>query len=38
MIEQRAGSMCNYIVKVTTVKEVDAELIAWIKQAYDSAA
>lgn len=38
LIEQRAGSMCNYIVKVTTVEEVDAELIAWIKQAYDSAA
>ena len=38
LIEQRAGSMCNYIVKVTTVEEVNAELIAWIKQAYDSAA
>ena len=37
LIEQRAGSMCNYIVKVTTVEEVDAELIAWIKQAYDGA-
>ena len=38
LVEQRAGSMCNYIVKMTTVEEVDAELIAWIKQAYDSAA
>jgi hypothetical protein len=32
-----SGSMCNYKVKVTDVAEVDAELMAWIKQAYDSA-
>jgi len=31
------GGMCQYQVKVTTAKEVDKELIAWIKQAYDSA-
>ena len=37
LIEQRAGSMCNYIVKVTTVDEVDDELVRWIKQAYDGA-
>jgi hypothetical protein len=29
--------MCNYKVKVTDVAEVDAELIAWLKRAYESA-
>ncbi len=32
-----AGGMCQYKVDVSKVGEVDAELIAWIKQAYDSA-
>lgn len=31
------GGMCQYRVKVADAKEVDAELIAWIRQAYDSA-
>lgn len=31
------GGMCNYKVKVTEAAQVDGELIAWIKQAYDSA-
>jgi hypothetical protein len=30
-------SMCNYKVRVADVKEVDKELIGWIKQAYDAA-
>jgi hypothetical protein len=29
--------MCNYKVKLTDAKEVDAELIAWIKTAYEAA-
>jgi len=29
--------MCNYIVNVTDVKEVDDELVAWIKSAYKGA-
>jgi len=37
LLEQPKGSMCNYIVSLTDVKEVDAELIAWIKAAYESA-
>lgn len=37
LLEQPKGSMCNYIVNVTDVKEVDPELIAWIKSAYESA-
>ncbi|NNE10193.1 MAG: DUF4287 domain-containing protein [Gemmatimonadetes bacterium] len=35
--EQRPGQMCQYKVKLTEVKDVDAKLIAWIKQAYESA-
>ena len=31
------GGMCQYKVNVTSSEEVDKELIAWIKQAYDSA-
>jgi hypothetical protein len=38
LLEQPKGSMCNYIVNVTEAKEVDAELIAWIKSAYQGAA
>ena len=33
----QSGGMCNYKVKVTDVAEVDDELIAWIKRAYESA-
>jgi hypothetical protein len=32
-----AGGMCNYKVKVTDAAEVDAELVEWVKRAYDSA-
>jgi hypothetical protein len=37
LAEQPKGSMCNYIVSLTDAKEVDAELIAWIKLAFDGA-
>jgi hypothetical protein len=37
LLEQPKGSMCNYIVNVTDVQEVDSELIAWIKSAYERA-
>jgi uncharacterized protein DUF5655/uncharacterized protein DUF4287 len=37
LAEMPSGSMCNYKVKVTDVAEVDAELIAWIKRAYENA-
>jgi hypothetical protein len=37
LVAQPAGSMCQYIVKVTDASQVDEELVAWIKQAYDSA-
>ena len=32
-----AGQMCNYKVKLMDAKEVDVELIAWIKTAYEAA-
>lgn len=37
LIPQGAGKMCNYVVKLTRASEVDAELLGWIKTAYDSA-
>lgn len=37
LLEQPKGSMCNYIVNLTDANEVDAELIAWIKSAYEQA-
>lgn len=37
LLEQKAGSMCNYIVKLTQAEEVDENLITWIRQAYDKA-
>jgi predicted transport protein len=35
--ELPAGQMCNYKVKLTDVREVDPELIAWIRTAYEAA-
>jgi hypothetical protein len=37
LLAQPPGGMCQYKVKLTQVSEVDAELIAWIKLAYDRA-
>lgn len=37
LLEQPKGSMCNYIVNVTDAQEVDDELVAWIKSAYEGA-
>lgn len=37
LLEQPKGSMCNYIVNLTDAKEVDSELITWIKSAYEGA-
>ena len=36
LTELPAGQMCQYKVKVSDPKEVDKELIDWIKQAYDT--
>ena len=37
LAEMPSGGMCNYKVNLTDVAQVDAELIVWIKHAYDSA-
>lgn len=37
LVEQPAGGMCNYKVRLASSEEVDSELIAWLKQAYESA-
>ena len=37
LLEQPRGSMCNYIVNLTDAKEVDSELVAWLKSAYEGA-
>lgn len=37
LLEQPKGSMCNYIVNLADVKEVDSELIAWLRSAYEGA-
>lgn len=31
------GQMCNFRVKLTDAAEVDSELVAWVKAAYDAA-
>ena len=35
--EQAPGGMCQYKVKVTDASQVDDELFAWIKTAFDAA-
>ncbi len=37
LLEQPKGSMCNYIVNVSDAREVDAELVAWLKSAFEGA-
>ena len=37
LVEQKPGGMCQYKVRVADKKEVDAQLIDWIRTAYDAA-
>ncbi len=37
LIEQPSGSMCNYIVRLTTVDQVDETILSWVRRAYDAA-
>lgn len=37
LLEQPAGGMCQYKVKLTEAGEVDDELIDWVKTAYEAA-
>jgi hypothetical protein len=35
---QPAGSMCNYVVRLSAPEQVDAELVGWIRRAFDASA
>ena len=37
LVEQPAGGMCQYKVAVTEAKQIDEELVGWVKQAFDAA-
>ena len=37
LLAEPAGRMCSHKVKLTDVGDVDAELIAWLRAAYDAA-
>jgi hypothetical protein len=37
LVEQKPGGMCQYKVRLSDAREVDPQLVGWIKQAYDSA-
>ncbi len=37
LLAEKPGGMCQYKVKVGAASEVDAELIGWLRQAYDAA-
>ena len=37
LLEQPKGSMCNYIVQIKDAKDIDSELLAWIKTAFEGA-
>lgn len=37
LIAQKPGGMCQYKVRLASADEVDAELVAWIRRAYEAA-
>jgi hypothetical protein len=37
LVEEPAGRMCQYKVFVTTLAEIDAELLGWMRTAFDAA-
>lgn len=38
LVAEKPGGMCQYKVKITDAIEVDKELLAWIRKAYDASA
>ncbi len=38
LLAEKPGGMCQYKVKITDVKEVDKELLAWVRIAYQASA
>lgn len=37
LVEMKPGGMCNYKVRLEHADEVDEEVLAWIRVAFDSA-
>ena len=37
LIEQAAGSMCNYKIRLTEPGQVDETVVSWVRMAYDKA-
>jgi hypothetical protein len=37
LLEQPKGSMCNYVVRLTSPDQADEALLGWIRQAYEAA-
>jgi len=37
LLAEKPGGMCQYKVKLAAASEVDAELVGWLRQAYDAA-
>lgn len=37
LIGQKPGGMCQYKVRLSTLEEIDQELLGWLKAAYDGA-
>jgi hypothetical protein len=37
LVELPPGGMCPFKVAITDPKEIDRELLSWVKQAYDAA-
>jgi hypothetical protein len=37
LIEQPAGSMCNYKVRLSEVSQIDEKIMSWVQMAYEAA-
>ena len=37
LLAEKPGGMCQYKVKLGSAAEVDAELVGWLRQAFDAA-
>jgi len=37
LLAEKPGGMCQYKVKLTSASEVDADLVGWLRQAFDAA-
>ena len=37
LLEQPKGSICNYIVRLTDISQIDASLLGWLKSAFENA-